>query len=165
MKKYPEQRIKVPRFKEENGFYTTKKRSGIMKQIKSKDTKPEISFRKSLWSLGVRYRKNVRNLPGSPDIAIKKYKLAIFIDGEFWHGFNWQEKKMKIKKNRDFWIPKIERNMQRDREINDQYLKMGWTVFRFWQHEIKNELHVCLNKVLDCINHLEKYPNQKKYKY
>ena len=148
MKKYPEQKIKVPRFKEELGFYTTKKRSLLMSKIRGKDTKPEVILRKTLWNIGIRYRKNVKKLPGKPDIVISKYKLIIFIDGEFWHGFNWKEKKTKIKSNREFWIPKIERNMQRDHEVNEQLKSQGWTVLRFWEQEVKKEFGKCIYEIL-----------------
>lgn len=90
-------------------FNTTPERSKLMSKIKGKDTKPEILFRKSLWASGVRYRINVSGLPGKPDIVIEKKKIVIFIDGEFWHGYKWQEKKPKIKSNRDYWIAKIEK--------------------------------------------------------
>ena len=103
---YKEEKIKVPRFNEASGFYTTKKRSKIMSKIRGKNTKPEMLFRKALWHKGVRYRVNSKKLPGKPDVSIQKYKLAIFIDGEFWHGYNWDEKKVCIKSNRDFWIQK-----------------------------------------------------------
>ncbi len=145
---YDEPKIKVPRFNEASGFYTTKKRSKIMSKIRGKNTKPELKFRKALWKKGVRYRVDSRSLPGRPDVSIKKYKLAIFIDGEFWHGYNWDERKKTIKTNREFWIPKIERNMQRDREVNRKLTSMDFTVFRFWDHEIKNNLKTCINDVM-----------------
>lgn len=145
---YSENKIKVPRFNEESGFYTTKKRSKIMSKIRGKDTKPELQFRKAFWKKGARYRVDSKQLPGRPDISIKKYKLAIFIDGEFWHGYNWDERKAKLKSNRDFWIPKIERNMQRDREVNQQLREMDFTVFRFWVHEVKYNLKTCINDVM-----------------
>jgi DNA mismatch endonuclease (patch repair protein) len=145
---YQEPKIKVPRFNEESGFYTTKKRSKIMSRIRGKNTKPELLLRKALWKKGVRYRLDNKKLPGKPDVSIQKYKLAIFIDGEFWHGYNWDERKGSIKSNRGFWVPKIERNMQRDREVNRQLNTMGYTVFRFWEKEIKNELNTCINDVL-----------------
>ena len=103
---YKEEKIKVPRFNEESGFYTTKKRSKIMSKIRGKNTKPELLFRKALWKRGVRYRINSKKLPGKPDISIQKYKLAIFIDGEFWHGYNWVEKRETIKSNRGFGFQK-----------------------------------------------------------
>jgi DNA mismatch endonuclease (patch repair protein) len=152
MKKYQEPTIKVPRFSEANGFYTTKKRSEIMSKIKASETKPEIRLRKTLWALGFRYRKNVKTLPGKPDIVISKYKLAIFIDGIFWHGFNWNEKRGKIKSNRDFWIPKIERNIQRDKENNQKLQQMGFHVLRFWDHQIRKELPACLTKIFEFVN-------------
>lgn len=148
MKKYPETPIEVPRFNEENGFYTTAQRSKIMSKIKAKDSKPEVLLRKALWNLGYRYRKNVKALPGTPDIVYKRYKLVIFIDGEFWHGYNWEEKKLKIKRNRAFWIPKIERNMQRDRINNDLLEESGWCVLRFWAKDILSNTDECINKIL-----------------
>ena len=148
MKTYSKDRIIVPRFKEENGFYTTKKRSELMSKIKAQGTKPEIKLQKALWNLGYRYRKNVRRLPGCPDIVIKKIKLVVFVDGEFWHGYKWEEKKLKIKSNRDFWIPKIERNMQRDKENNNLLYKEGWHVMRFWENEIKKDFEACIIQII-----------------
>ena len=145
---YGDNKIKVPRFNEESGFYTTKKRSKMMSKIRGKNTKSELLFRKALWKKGVRYRINSKSLPGKPDVSIKKYKLAIFIDGEFWHGYNWPERKDTIKSNRGFWIPKIERNIQRDSEVNQQLEEMGFTVFRFWDKEIRTQLDKCINDVL-----------------
>tara|TARA_B100001750_G_scaffold55397_1_gene43537 strand:+ start:1561606 stop:1562097 length:492 start_codon:yes stop_codon:yes gene_type:complete len=147
-KDYPEERIKVPRFNEESGFYTTPKRSKIMSKIRGKNTKPELAFRKALYAAGYRYRVDYKKLIGKPDILLKKYKTAIFIDGEYWHGHNWQERKPKIKTNRDFWVAKIERNMQRDREVNQELERLGYKVFRFWETEIKKELDRCLSEVL-----------------
>lgn len=148
MKKYAEQQIAVPRFTEANGFYTTSKRSAQMSKIRSKNTKPEIKLRKALWHLGFRYRKNVKKLPGTPDIVYRKHKLVIFVDGDFWHGYDWEVKKTKLKSNRDFWIPKIERNIQRD-EMNNQLLTAsGWHVLRFWEHEIKKDFESCLDRII-----------------
>lgn len=151
-KNYSEERIKVPRFNEESGFYTTPKRSKIMSKIRGKNTKPELAFRKALYAEGYRYRIDYRKLVGRPDIVLKKYKTAIFIDGEYWHGHNWTERKPRIKTNRAFWIAKIERNMQRDKEVNQGLQDLGYTVFRFWESEIKKELQRCLTEVTD---HLE----------
>ena len=150
--KYDEEKIKVSRFNEESGFYTTKKRSKIMSKIPGKNTKPELLFRKGLWKKGIRYRVDSTKLPGKPDVSNQKYKLAIFIDGEFWHGYDWPERKETLKSNRAFWIPKIERNMQRDREVNKQLKEMGFTVFRFWTNEIKTNLDKCINDILVYIN-------------
>ncbi|KPM31029.1 DNA mismatch endonuclease Vsr [Croceitalea dokdonensis DOKDO 023] len=153
-KSYPEERIRVPRFNEESGFYTTPQRSKIMASIKGKNTKPELAFRKALWAAGYRYRIDYKKLIGKPDIVLKKYRTAIFIDGEFWHGHNWETRKQKIKTNRDFWIPKIERNIQRDQEVNTSLRELGYTVFRFWEKQINKNLEECLNSV---ITHLKAY--------
>lgn len=147
-KKYSQERIKVPRFNEESGFYTTPERSKIMGKIRGKNTKPELAFRKALWEAGYRYRIDYKKLIGKPDIALRKYKTVIFIDGEFWHGYNWVERRDKIKTNREFWIAKIERNIQRDEEVNEALDEMGYKVFRFWETEVKKNLNTCLEEVL-----------------
>lgn len=149
---YSKERIIVPRFNEESGFYTTPARSKIMGKIRARNTKPELAFRKALYGQGYRYRIDYNKLIGRPDVVLKKYKTVIFIDGEYWHGHNWEEKKPKIKTNREFWIAKIERNMQRDIEVNTELTRLGYTVFRFWESAIKKELDDCLKKVL---SHLE----------
>ncbi len=145
---YEDKKIKVPRFNEESGFYTTPERSKIMGKIRGKNTKPELAFRKALYATGYRYRIDYKKLIGRPDIVLKKYKTVIFIDGEYWHGHNWEERKKKIKTNREFWIPKLERNMQRDKEVNKELERLGYKVFRFWEKEVKTELEVCLKKVI-----------------
>jgi DNA mismatch endonuclease (patch repair protein) len=136
-KPYPPQRITVPRFEEAAGFYTTPQRSELMSRIRSTNTKPEVALRKALWHFGYRYRIHDRRLPGKPDLVFAKQKMVVFVDGDFWHGFNWKQKKTKIKQNAAFWIPKIERNMQRDREVNAQLEALGWRVVRIWEHELK----------------------------
>ena len=148
---YHEERIKVPRFNEESGFYTTPERSKIMGKIRGKNTKPEMAFRKALYAQGYRYRIDYRKLTGKPDIVLKKYRIVIFIDGEYWHGYNWEERKPKIKTNREFWIAKIERNMQRDAEVNRTLEDLGYKIFRFWENEIKKELERCLSEVVSYI--------------
>ena len=116
------------------------KRSFIMSQIRGKDTSIEVSLRKELFSRGIRYRKNSSSIYGHPDISIKKYRIAIFCDGDFWHGYNWDETKQNIKSNRDFWIKKIEHNIDKDIEVNHVLAHMGYTVIRVWEHEIKKDL-------------------------
>jgi len=154
-KEYSKERIKVPRFNEASGFYTTPQRSKIMSKIKGKNTKPELTFRKALYAAGYRYRIDYKKLFGKPDIALNKYKTVIFIDGEYWHGYNRKERKPKIKTNREFWIAKIERNMQRDMEVNQELEQMGYTIFRFWESEVKKELDRCLSKVLKHLNNFK----------
>jgi len=145
-------KITVLKFKKEFGFTTDSKRSNLMKKIRSQENKAERKLRLSLWAKGIHYRKNYKKLPGSPDIVINKSKLIIFVDGEFWHGYNWAQKKQKIQANRGFWIPKIERNMQRDGENNEALKKLGFTVIRFWENEIKRDLNGCLDTILNLIN-------------
>ncbi len=156
-KKYAIPKIAVPKFCEENGFYTTTKRSYQMSRIRSGGTKPEKLLKLALWHAGIRYRSNTCKLPGKPDISFIKYRLAVFVDGTFWHGHDWENKKKQIKSNRDFWISKIERNQQRDQEINDFYQSGGWTVLRFWDFEIKKELGTCVKKIMDHITSCQ-YP-------
>lgn len=138
--------------KSKYGFETTQQRSDLMRKIKGVNTLPEIALRKALWALGIRYRLNVSKLPGKPDIVIRKSKIVIFVDGEFWHGFRWKEKMPKIKSNRDYWIPKIERTIQRDKNNNAKLLSLGYTVFRFWEQEIKKNLPDCVDRIMCAIS-------------
>jgi DNA mismatch endonuclease (patch repair protein) len=118
-----------------------------MSRVKSKNTSIEVSMRKALWHGGIRYRKNYPLLPGTPDIAITKYRIAVFCDGEFWHGKDWAVKKTKIHNNREYWIAKIERNMGRDNEVNRRLKSAGWTVLRFWGSDIKKNISGCIEDV------------------
>jgi DNA mismatch endonuclease (patch repair protein) len=126
-------------------------RSFNMSRVKSANTTIENRLRKALWHEGIRYRKNFKNLPGKPDIAITKYQIAIFCDGEFWHGRDWSIKKNTLKGNRDYWIAKIERNISRDNKTAWQLRSMGWTVLRFWGCEIEKHLPECIADVKDAI--------------
>lgn len=116
------------------GRYTQEQTHRIMGSVHSKNTNIEVKLCKELWRRGYRYRKNVTNLPGKPDIVFTKYKLAIFCDAEFWHGKDWEILKPKLErgKNPDFWVNKIEKNRHRDYEVNQTLCFMGWTVLRFW---------------------------------
>ncbi len=140
-----EDTIKVPRFEESAGFYTTKQRSKTMAKIRGSNSKPELMLRKALWKENIRYRIHRKDLPGRPDLVIEKYQLAIFIDGDFWHGYEWHQRKPKT--NQQFWIPKIERNMQRDRFVNHALQSLGYVVMRFWEHEIKQNLDASVNQI------------------
>ncbi|MDV6169507.1 very short patch repair endonuclease [Flavobacterium sp. DG1-102-2] len=124
--------------------FSKEKRSFIMSRIKGKDTKDEKLLAKALWARGHRYRKNNKKVFGTPDLTFRKHKIAIFVDGEFFHGYNWHERRDKIQSNRDYWIPKIERNMQRDRDVNHFLLENGWRVIRFWGSFIKKNLAECI---------------------
>lgn len=118
-----------------------------MSRIRCKDTKIEVELRKELWSRGLRYRKNVKNIPGKPDIAFIGKKIAVFCDSEFWHGYDWEHRKNDIKTRREFWIPKIERNIQRDLEVNQLLEEQGWIVLRFWGKEIQKNLSGCADRI------------------
>jgi DNA mismatch endonuclease, patch repair protein len=126
-----------------------------MQAVKSKDSKIEIKLRKALWQQGIRYRKNFRLWFGVPDIAITKYNIAIFCDSEFWHGYDWKNKKHDIKSNKDFWITKIERNIERDSEVNKELKQSGIFVLRFWGNEINKNLDNCVMKIISSIKKMK----------
>jgi len=134
---------------------TPEQRHKNMSNIKSKDTSVEVMLRKALWNEGIRYRKNVKTLPGKPDIVITKYKLIIFCDGELWHGKNWETKKNTIKTNSDYWIPKIERNINRDNKIERSLENSGWVVLRYWGNDIKKNLADCVREIKETIYEIE----------
>jgi DNA mismatch endonuclease (patch repair protein) len=139
--------MNVPKITSKHGFVTTAARSQMMRRIKSKDTTPEIKLRSALWSKGLRYRKDYKLLPGKPDIVLVKNKIAIFVDGEFWHGFNWEKRKTTIKDNREYWIQKIEKNIDRDKKYNFELEQKGWKVIRFWDREVNTNLEKCINTI------------------
>lgn len=127
---------------------TPEQRHRNMSNIRSRNTKPELLLRKVLWERGLRYRlKN--DLPGKPDIIFKKYRLAIFVDGCFWHGC--PEHYIEPKTRTSFWKSKINGNIERDKKNNSYLADMGWTVLRFWEHEIKNNPHNAADKVQSAI--------------
>ena len=123
--------------------HTPEQRRKNMQAIKNKDSKIECILRNELWHRGLRYRKNVKSIFGHPDIAFIGKKIAVFVDSEFWHGYDWNNRKKDFKSHQDFWIPKIERNIQRDNEVNDKLRLEGWTVFRFWGKEITSNVKHC----------------------
>ena len=114
-----------------------------MRQVKNKDSAIEITLRKELWKRGIRYRKNVSKVFGKPDLAFIGKKVAAFCDSALWHGYDWENKQKEIKSRREFWIPKIERNMARDHEVNERLESEGWIVLRFWGKEIKKNVSAC----------------------
>lgn len=132
---------------------TKEQRHKNMKNIKSKDTKIEVVLRKELWHRGYRYRKNYNELPGKPDIVLTKQKIVIFCDSEFFHGKDWEVLKPRLEKgnNANYWLKKIERNITRDQEINQQLNFLGWTVVRFWGNEILNNADECIKVIEETI--------------
>ena len=133
---------------------TPAQRHKAMTRIKAKDTSIEVRLRKALWHKGYRYRKNYKLLPGKPDIALTKQRIAVFCDSDFFHGKDWEKilkPRLKKGKNPDFWITKIERNMARDLQNEQELNYMGWTVIRFWESEINKDLDACLKAIEESI--------------
>lgn len=126
---------------------TTPEISKRMSHVRLKRGKAEVALARSLWRNGVHYRYNYKKLPGSPDIAITRYKIAIFIDGEFWHGYDWENRKQRLQRNRGYWIEKIEENMARDARNDARLEDMGWKVIHFWEKEVKKGLEACVETV------------------
>lgn len=124
-----------------------------MRKIHSKDTSIELQLRKALWHKGYHYRKNYKALPGSPDIVLTKYKIAIFCDSEFFHGKDWEILKLRLEKgkNPDFWIKKIERNRNRDFENDRKLLFLGYTVLHFWGQDITKHTDEFLQAIEEAI--------------
>ena len=118
-----------------------------MKSNKGKDTKPELLLRKELWRRGLRYRKNYKELYGKPDIVFLGARIAVFVDGKMWHGYDWEHQKDDFKSRRDYWIPKIERNIEHDYEVTQELISLDWLVMRFWDFEIKKNLQECADKI------------------
>lgn len=132
---------------------TKEQRRKNMQRIKGKNTSIEVKLCKALWQKGYHYRKNYKELPGSPDIVLTKYKIAIFCDGEFFHGKDWDKLKARLEKGEkgEYWIKKITRNMERDEEVNKQLIFRGWTVLRFWGDEIKKNIDECVKAVEEAV--------------
>lgn len=126
---------------------TKEQRRKNMQAVKSKGSKIETLLAKELWKRGYRYRKNNKKVFGKPDLTFRKYKIAIFVDSEFWHGKDWESRKNDHKTNINFWHKKIERNIERDKEVNDYLLKTGWKVLRFWGRQIETELVNCVQEI------------------
>lgn len=125
-----------------------KTRSHIMSKIRGKDTKPEVMLRKALWHRGIRYRKNYRGLPGTPDIVLTRQKIAIFVDGDFWHARGHQDNPgEQVRSNKEYWARHLGRNVEHDKEVNDELTQEGWLVLRFWESEIKKNLKDCLRQI------------------
>ena len=132
-------------------FVTTPEVSRRMGRVRLKKGKAERLLGKALWHSGFRYRYNVRGLPGSPDLVIRKFSIAIFIDGEFWHGKDWERRKPRLKSNREYWIEKIEENMARDQRNDAALREMGWTVLRFWEKDVKKDVDRCASAVIGAV--------------
>lgn len=130
-----------------------------MSRVKNKDTKIELLFEEELKNRGITtFEKSPKEVPGRPDFVFKARKIAVFCDGEYWHGYNWAENKKAIHSNREFWIPKIENNIARDKRINATLKEQGWKCFRFWEHEIEKKLSHCVDKVEKALRNIPSRP-------
>ena len=126
----------------------TSKRMG---RVKLKHNQAEVLLAKELWHHGYRYRLNYKALPGSPDIAVLRYRVAIFVDGEFWHGKDWEKHKSRLQRNREYWIEKIEENMARDYRVDRELCAIGWIPLHFWTKDVLKHLDECLKTILEVI--------------
>ena len=122
-----------------------------MSKVKLKNGKAEQLLAKKLWHLGYRYRKNDKRLPGSPDIAITKHRVAIFVDGEFWHGKDWETRKSCLKSNREYWIEKIEENITRDKRVDEKLRNLDWTPIHFWSKDTLKDTDACVSDIISII--------------
>lgn len=133
---------------------TPAQRRRNMQHVRSKDTKPEIKLRKLLYHEGFRYQKNWKELPGKPDIVLTKQRICIFIDGEYFHGKDWesgQRERVKNGTHADYWLSKIERNMERDRQNDSDLNGLGWTVLRFWSRDVLHHPEECLKVIRETV--------------
>lgn len=130
-------------------YDTTPETRKRMTKIHLKNGKAETLLAKHLWHNGYRYRLNDKKLPGSPDIAILRYHIAVFVDGEFWHGENWEIRKAKLKRNREYWIEKIEENMARDKRVDKQLRDMGWIPLHFWEKKVLKDVESCAKTIFE----------------
>lgn len=122
-----------------------------MAKVKLKNGKAETLLAKALWHRGYRYRKNDKRLPGSPDIAILRHRIAVFVDGEFWHGKDWISKKNRLKSNREYWIEKIEENIERDHTTDRSLSQIGWIPVHFWEKDVLKNVEECITAIEDII--------------
>ena len=145
--------------KKEPRFYgeVSKRSHKNMSRIRGKDTSIEVVLRKALWAKGYRFRKNYKELPGSPDIALTKYKIAVFCDSEFFHGKDWDILKAKLEKGKNpgYWVEKIQRNMERDWKKDKLLIFEGWTVIHFWGKEILKDTDECVKVIEETIFNLK----------
>ena len=137
--------------------------SAVMRRVRSKDTSPERALRRELWRRGLRYRLHSKRLPGHPDLAFPCARVAVFVDGDFWHGNQWRrrgfeslEHQFREAPSASYWVPKIERNMERDVRMNEELVEMGWRVIRIWESEIQADLGACVDCVADAVHSTEK---------
>lgn len=133
-------------------FDTDEATSKRMANVHLKGGEDEELLAKALWHSGYRYWRNCKRLPGRPDIAIQKHHIAIFVDGEFWHGYDWENRKDRITRNKEYWVEKIEENIARDKRVDNELVSLGWKPIHFWSKQIKKDLANCVKVVKDIID-------------
>lgn len=134
-----------------------------MRRVRSKDTSPELALRRAVWRRGLRYRLHCKHLPGQPDLTFPSARLVVFMDGDFWHGQQWQlrgfrslEDQFKDSPSASYWVRKIRRNMERDVATNRELTAMGWRVVRIWESEVKADLQDCVERVVKAARSMER---------
>jgi DNA mismatch endonuclease (patch repair protein) len=144
--------VKAPSYK--NFRPASQRASEALARNKSTDTKCERLLRSALWRMGFRFRKNVRELPGRPDIVFRGQRVAIFCDGDFWHGRDWTQRRRKLKKgaNSSYWVAKIRANIDRDKRHDARLRKLGWKVVRLWEKDILTDAHGAASRVADLLS-------------
>ena len=135
---------------------TKEQRKRNMQAVKSEGSKIEVILAKQLWNKGYRYRKNDKKVFGKPDLTFKRFKLVVFVDGDFWHGKDWKKRKHDHKSNQAFWHNKIEKNIERDKKVNLFLEQQDWKVLRFWGSEIEKEIDKCIFKIESTINEIKR---------
>ncbi|KKM12201.1 hypothetical protein SY88_05000 [Clostridiales bacterium PH28_bin88] len=130
--------------------------SRMMAAVKNKDSKAELALRSRLWAAGLRYRKHYRGLPGRPDIVFPGTRVAVFVDGDFWHGNAWRLRGLQsladlFPTRTDWWVQKIERNMVRDQEVTWSIMEAGWTVLRYWESHILDDPDGVAREIIDTV--------------
>lgn len=143
--------VKVPKF---DSFAPASRTSSRIKaRVRGSDTKPEMRLRRALWARGLRYRVHDRQLPGSPDILFPRERLAIFCDGDFWHGRDWPalRRKLQGRANPGYWIPKIKSNIDRDKRQVEQLKRLGWTVVRVWESSISKDVDLVVDEISEVL--------------
>lgn len=128
----------------------------VMQSNRSTDTRPELILRRELHRRGIRYRLHARDVVGKPDLVVRKLRLAVFVDGDFWHGNRWRLRGLTrleedFHRNRDWWVAKIRRNVDRDREVDDRLAGEGWTVLRVWESDVLADVAAAADRVQEAI--------------
>ncbi len=133
-----------------------------MRANRPKDSSPEIMLRRELWKLGIRYRLHVKDLPGKPDIVISKHKIVVFVDGDFWHGKDWPTRKASLARgsNSDYWIRKIQYNIDRDTSVNTELESMGWAAMRVWESDIRKNVEMEATRIAERIDNARHIQNE-----